>query len=660
MDLGELKGVGPKKKELFRRLSINTVSNLYNYYPKDYEDRSRRSKLSQAREGVNYFFTLKITSKLKSYRTSKGNISYLYAGDETGKIKLLWFNDKFSPRKLNFGETYKFYFALKKKDGHLEVYNPIFCKVNEDEIGGLVARYGQTAGLSSKSINSFIIQALDYFDPREEILSKEILEAFDFSTREKNLREIHKPTGFEALKKSKSQVKVLDLLRELYFFYLVKEVDRGENDAKLSYDLKEILARLSFNLTSSQKRALGEILEDLTGPNTMNRLLIGDVGSGKTILAIIIMIIFGLNGYQAAMMVPTEVLAFQQYEKNKDLIESFHLPFALLTSSVPGKENIKENIANGKIKLVVGTHSLIQEDLSFKNLKLVITDEQHRFGVMQRQGLFEKGKRPNYLTMSATPIPRTIYLKMSKLLDISILDQAPSGRKKIQTKLVFEAMRESLDLLTEENVKKGHQVYVVTNNIDGDDPYSLMKLLSFYKEKFPNFRIGLLHGKLKATEKEKILTDFSSGKIDILLSTTVIEVGIDVKNANMMIIYNADKFGLAQLHQLRGRVGRGEIQSYCYLCCRDPEKSSKLRILEGNDNGFDIAMKDFDLRGGGRILSTIQHGKNLDQVEYLNMTKGEIEKAFEIFDYTRERNFEGVDFSYIEDYFRKADGIILN
>ncbi|MDU3153725.1 MAG: helicase-related protein, partial [Anaerococcus hydrogenalis] len=344
----------------------------------------------------------------------------------------------------------------------------------------------------------------------------------------------------------------------------------------------------------------------------MNRLLCGDVGSGKTIVALIAMIIFSLNFYQTCMMVPTEVLAIQQYEKNKNLIESFGLKVELLTSSTKNKDLIKEKIKNGQIDIVIGTHALIVEDVEFKDLKLIVADEQHRFGVRQRQALYEKGNKANYLTMTATPIPRTLFLKMKNLLSLSQITELPKGRGQVITELVLLSMEDTLIYKIKKFIDDGRQVYVVSDSIDSDDDNSVENLYKRYKKKFKNMRIEKLHGKLKAEEKEKILKEFSEGSIDILISTTVIEVGIDVSNANCMVIYNANNFGLSSLHQLRGRIGRGAHTSFCYLISKKVDERSKLNIIKNSNDGFEIAKKDLKLRGGGKILSTIQHGRNLD------------------------------------------------
>ena len=659
MDLLDLKGIGKKKKEYLSNLSIYKVEDLYNYYPREYEDRSKKFDLSHGLDGNKHYFEWKIESKVYTNYSKKFSISYLYASENDKRIKIVFFNDKFSPRSLEIGKTYKFYTKVVKNGYELECHNPEFSNLDDRRIGNIVPIYPLTKSLNNKSLSEFIGQALDNFNQEEVLLDNKSLNQFNFSDTLTNLREIHFPTSIENLKKAKSQIKIIDFLKELIFIYLMQK-ENSFQDLKLDFDLDNILNKLDFKLTPSQYKALLEILEDSSSKSIMNRLLCGDVGSGKTIVALIAMIIFSINSYQSCMMVPTEVLAIQQYEKNKKLIESFGLKVCLLTSSVKNKDEIKEKIKNGEVDIVIGTHALIVEDVEFKNLKLIVADEQHRFGVRQRQALYEKGNDANYLTMTATPIPRTLFLKMKKLLDLSQITELPKGRGEIITELVLLSMEASLFLKINNFIEKGRQVYVVSDSIDSDDENSLENLYKRYKKNFKNARIEKLHGKLKADQKEKILKDFSDGEIDILISTTVIEVGIDVSNANCMVIYNANNFGLSSLHQLRGRIGRGEHKSYCYLISKNIDERSKLNIIKNSNDGFEIAKKDLRLRGAGKILSTIQHGKNLDDLNYLNLKEDEIDLCFKIFTYLKNNNFDGVNFAYLEKYFNIDKRIVLN
>lgn len=659
MDLLDLKGLGKKKKEYLEKLSIYKVEDLYNYYPKEYEDRSKKFDLSQTLDGNKHYFEWKIESKVYTNYSNKFSISYIYASENNKRIKIVFFNDKFSPRKLKLGNTYKFFTKVIMNGYEYECHNPEFGDIDNDRIGNIVPIYPLTKSITNKNLSEFINQALDFFDKDEILLDYDISKKFNFSDKLSNLREIHFPTSLDRLKKAKSEIKIVDFLKELIFIYAMQK-ENSYQDLKLKYDLDKILDSLDFELTKSQYNSLTEILNDCSSSTIMNRLLCGDVGSGKTIVALIAMVIFSLNSYQTCMMVPTEVLAIQQYEKNKNLIESFGLKVELLTSSTKNKDFIKEKIKNGQIDIVIGTHALIVEDVEFKNLKLIVADEQHRFGVRQRQALYEKGNRANYLTMTATPIPRTLFLKMKNLLSLSQITELPKGRGQVITELVLLSMEDTLISKIKKFIDDGRQVYVVSDSIDSDDDNSVENLFKRYKKKFKNIRIEKLHGKLKPEEKEKILKEFSEGIIQILISTTVIEVGIDVSNANCMVIYNANNFGLSSLHQLRGRIGRGAHKSFCYLVSKKVDERSKLNIIRNSNDGFEIAKKDLKLRGGGKILSTIQHGRNLDEINYFNLKEEEINLCFKIFAYLKETNFEGVNFSYLERYFNIDKRIVLN
>ena len=660
-EVTSLKGIGPKKAQALARLDIYTISDLYSYYPREYEDRRLKSSVLKASPTRSYYFEWKVISKPYVKRLKNMTISYMYfAEGYFKKIRVVWFNDRFSIRKIQLNTSYKFYTKVTYKEGFYEAVNPLFEDLDGEEIGGIYSIYPLTSGLSQKNLNSFIKEALKNFEPREEILSKGIKEKFNLLDRDEALNEVHFPKDIDTLLKAKSDIKIGDLLKELIFLDYVGKLRRTKQDISLTYNLDEILSKIDFSLTRSQLRSLKEILEDSGKEISMNRLLIGDVGSGKTIVAMLVMLVFAKNSYQSAMMVPTEVLAIQQFEKYKDFMDSFGVELALLTGSTKEKDEIKRRLKDGSIDMVVGTHALIEDDVDFKKLRLVVNDEQHRFGVRQRQELARKGINTNYLTMTATPIPRTLSLRINKMLDLSIINELPKGRAEVFTSIVNEDHQEIVFENIKDSLEKGRQVYVVTTNIDAEDTNSVENLYKKYKKIFKPYRVEKLHGKLKPSIKEDILTKFNNHEIDIIVSTTVIEVGIDVANANTMVIYNSNNFGLSQLHQLRGRVGRGSYESYCYLISKDTNPNSKLNILVDSNDGFVISQKDYELRGGGKILSLIQHGKNLSEIEYLKMTEEETDKTFEIFDYLKENSFEGVNLEYIKDYFDEDKDIILN
>ena len=660
-DITEIKGIGPKKASALNRLGIYTISDLYSFYPREYEDRRNKTSVLKAQENRSYYFEWKAISKAYVKRFGKTTVSYMYfAEGDFKKIRVVWFNDRFSIRKIRLNHTYKFFTKIEYKNGYYEAINPLFEDLDGEEIGGIYSIYPLTSGITQKNLSSFIKESLKYFDSDDEILSNENLDKYKIISRRDALREVHFPTSIESLLKAKEDIKIVDLLRELIFLDYASKMQKTNQDIKLAYDLNKILSKLDFPLTRSQKKSLIEILEDSNKKISMNRLLIGDVGSGKTIVAILAMIVFGINGYQSAMMVPTEVLAIQQFEKYKDFVGAFGVNISLLTSSTKDKEEVKKGISDGTIDMVIGTHALIEDDVNFKNLRLVVNDEQHRFGVKQRQSLAKKGIGTNYLTMTATPIPRTMSLRINKMLDLSVINELPKGRAEVKTDIVMEDHQEILFENIGHNLKAGRQVYVVTTNIDSEDTNSVENLYKKYRSLYKNYRVEKLHGKLKASLKEEILKKFANKEIDILISTTVIEVGIDVANANTMVIYNANNFGLSQLHQLRGRVGRGEYESYCYLISKDTDVNARLKTLVDSNDGFVISQKDYEIRGGGKILSLIQHGKNLSQIEYLNMTEEETDKTFYIFDKLKENKFQGVNLAYIREFFKDDKDIILN
>lgn len=660
-ELTDLRGIGPKKAKTLSKLDIYTVSDLYNFYPRAYEDRSKKILASQAREDRAYYFVWKSVSKPYFKKLKNVSLSYMYFEDELGnKIRVVWFNDRFSIRSIELNKKYKFYTKVSLKKGFYEAINPIFEGLGGNEIGGIYSIYPLTSGLSQKNIRAFIKEALSFYNQDEELLNPANRDQCNLLSRQEALNIVHFPDNVNNLLRAKSDIKILDLLKELIFLYHIGKNAKIKQDINLSYKLDNILGRLDFALTKPQLRSLNEILTDCSGKYAINRLLVGDVGSGKTIVGIIAMIVFGLSSYQSAMMVPTEVLAIQQYEKYKDLIESFSLNVALLTGSSKDKDEIKAKLLNGDIDIVIGTHALIQADVLFNDLRLVINDEQHRFGVKQRQALAKKGQAVNYLTMTATPIPRTLSLKINQMLDLSVINELPMGREIIDTHIIVQDREKILFEQISKNLEDGRQIYVVSNNIDSDDDNSVENLYKRYKKQFKSYRVEILHGKLNSEIKESILSDFSSGNINILISTTVIEVGIDVANANVIVIYNANNFGLSQLHQLRGRVGRGQYKSYCYLVNKNADANLKLNILEKTNDGFEIAQKDYELRGGGKILSLIQHGKNLSEIEYLNMTQEETDRSFEIFDYLKSIDFKGVNIDFIKKFFDEDKDIILN
>ncbi|MCI5839728.1 MAG: ATP-dependent DNA helicase RecG [Peptoniphilaceae bacterium] len=654
MNLTDLKGVGEKTESRLNRLNIYTLEDLCNYYPYEYEDRRTKGIFANKYLAKKCTFYLKICSTPRINYKSKVTLTSIDVFDGHTYGKIIWFNDKFSPMKLYKDKEYYFYGKLFYSNGY-ELINPIFSETVMDEI---VPKYYLTEGISNKLLRKIILQAIKFFDFKNEFLPDEIYENFGLYNRKHSTKVIHFPKNLDSLNIAKKSVKIFDLLKEICILNSIKENNESINSPIIkNIDLDIIFSKIDFKLTKSQIDVIEEIIFDLKNKNPMNRLLNGDVGSGKTIVSIIAMIICNQNGYQAAMMVPTELLAIQQFEKYKDLIESLGFSVSLLIGSTKDKVNVKKRLSSGEIDILIGTHALLQDDVKFKNLALVVNDEQHRFGVLQRKKLALKNKGVNVLTMTATPIPRTLSIKLNKLLDISILKDKPDNRKPVVTKSFNINSELKLFDLIRKNCRKKNQVYVVTSSINNDEDKNNVELL--YKrfiKYFKDLKIEKVHGRMNSNEKDHIFKNFLEGKSDILISTTVIEVGVDVKNANMILIYNANRFGLSTLHQLRGRVGRGEKQSYCFLISEN-ESDKKLKIMENISDGYEIAKKDLELRGGGNIFSTFQSGKNMDIINSLKISRDEIDLAFEIFEFCKKNN---IDFN-LENYFIENNGgIILN
>lgn len=613
MKLTQIKGIGPKKSEKLSEMGINSIEDLRKYLPNYYENRSILNKLASAVDGEKEYFELEITSRVKTYFVRKNmTITRVSAKDDTLSVNLIWYNDRFSARSLVIGEVYKFfgYFNKEKKT----MANPIFCKLNEDMIGGIYPIYSVIKGLSKKEFIGFKDKLFELEKFKDDYFSKELLDEFSLMNLDMIYKTLHKPANYFDLYKAKRSYLIRSFVIDKLADYLNKKYD----DTYIKFEeinLEEIFTNLEFSLTKDQEKAFREIYLDMISKKRMNRLIIGDVGSGKTIIAIMAAIIAIKNGYQVAFMAPTEILSRQHYENYKNFLRKFKIRSDLLigSTSTKYKEKINDGLLNKKIDLIFGTHALFQERVIFNNLGLVITDEQQRFGVYQRKLISEKGSNPDLLLLSATPIPRTLALTIYKDLDLSIIESMPKNRKKIKSYLLDYSYEKRFVEFAKKLLKEKRQVYVVCPRVIDDEEIEINSVENIYKRYnkfFKNeFVVDTLHGQMTSEEKEKKQKLFSEGKIDILISTTIIEVGIDVKNASLMIIYDANFFGLSQLHQLRGRIGRGDYQSYCiFAASKDRIEDEKLKFIEKCDNGFDIAKKDLELRGAGDRMGLYQSG----------------------------------------------------
>lgn len=616
-----LPGIGPKKAEQFAALGVQTVFDLISYFPRAYEDRTVRLPIARLNPQEPACFEAMVISEPRTAHIRKGlDITHVTVADETGRLKLTFFNQRFTAERLHYGESYLFYGTL---DGGLTgtgMRNPTFEPLNETGLTTdcILPIYPLTAGLSNKTIRKAVQAALDNcLIQVEEILPKKAVSQLGLVDPWTAYWDIHCPPSFEALEAAKKRL----VFEEFFVFSCGLSLMRARRTTvhrrpMARTRLEAFYAALPFSLTAAQRRAIGEICADFRRDIPMNRLLQGDVGSGKTMVAAAAMVCAAQNGLQSALMAPTEILAEQHCKSLEPLLSRLGVTCCLLTGSMPAakKREAKAAIAAGTCQVVIGTHALISKDVEYHCLGLVVADEQHRFGVGQRAALSEKGDHPHLLVMSATPIPRTLALILYGDLDVSVLDEKPAGRQEIDTFLVGESMRARINAFIRKQVAAGHQVYIVCPAVEEDEENSLKSVElwseTLQKTVFPDLRVGLLHGQMKGADKEAIMAAFAAGDLDILVATTVIEVGVDVPNATLMVIENAERFGLSQLHQLRGRVGRGDAKSYCVLFTdqKNPETLQRLQALCKTNDGFRIAEEDLSLRGPGDFFGSRQHG----------------------------------------------------
>lgn len=614
-DIRFLKGVGEKRAELLRKKGIDTVGALLRFYPRAYLDWQNITPISECHEGENVCVRAEITSPVKTANIRRGMTLYKFsAADDSGVIEVTLFNQKYLAENLREGRSYLFYGKLGYGITLRQMSSP---EIMPAEYMGIEPVYAASEGLSSKTIEKIMKNALVYTDSMQDAIPDGIRQKNGLCDFKTALKSIHFPLERQALESAKRRLVFEELFVLQTGLLFLKRRRRALAGCTVKENLlDEFKKTLSFKLTGAQERVINECLSDMMSPRPMNRLIQGDVGSGKTAVAAALMYISAGNGFQSALMAPTELLAEQHFKTLCKITENSGIKCALLTGSLTKKqkEEVKAGLKSGEIKVAVGTHALLTDDVEFESLGLVVTDEQHRFGVGQRGRLSSKGNNPHTLVMSATPIPRTLGLIIYGDLDISIIDEYPAGRQRIATYCVDSSYNARVYNYIKKFIAEGRQAYIVCPLVDENEALGIKSASEYYEElsenQFKDYTVGLLHGKMKPKDKESVMRRFAAGEIQLLISTTVIEVGIDVPNAALMVIENAERFGLSQLHQLRGRIGRGEYSSACILISdvKSGDTKRRLDVIKNNTDGFKIADEDLKLRGPGDFLGSRQHG----------------------------------------------------
>lgn len=614
-DIRFLKGVGEKRAELLRKKGIDTVGALLRFYPRAYLDWQNITPISECHEGENVCVRAEITSPVKTANIRRGMTLYKFsAADDSGVIEVTLFNRKYLAENLREGRSYLFYGKLGYGITLRQMSSP---EIMPAEYMGIEPVYAATEGLSSKTIEKIMKNALVYTDSMQDAIPDGIRKKNGLCDFKTALKSIHFPLERQALESAKRRLVFEELFVLQTGLLFLKRRRRALAGCTVKENLlDEFKKTLSFKLTGAQERVINECLTDMMSPRPMNRLIQGDVGSGKTAVAAALMYISAGNGFQSALMAPTELLAEQHFKTLCKITENSGIKCALLTGSLTKKQKdeVKAGLKSGEIKVAVGTNALLTDDVEFESLGLVVTDEQHRFGVGQRGRLSSKGNNPHTLVMSATPIPRTLGLIIYGDLDISIIDEYPAGRQKIATYCVDSSYNARVYNYIKKFIAEGRQAYIVCPLVDENEALGIKSASEYYEElsenQFKDYTVGLLHGKMKPKDKESVMRRFAAGEIQLLISTTVIEVGIDVPNAALMVIENAERFGLSQLHQLRGRIGRGEYSSACILISdvKSGDTKRRLDVIKNNTDGFKIADEDLKLRGPGDFLGSRQHG----------------------------------------------------
>ena len=623
--LRELKGVGEKTEKLFQKIGITTAEELLRYYPRTYDIYEEPVEIASAEEDKTVSIRATIATGIYINQIRNLQVLTTTVADASGRLPVAWFNAPYLRGTLKKGSVFILRGKIIRKKGRPQMEHPeIFTPAAYEEIiHSMQPVYGLTKGLSNKMITKLVHQILDTRPLHGEYLPEEIRERYQLADANYAIRTVHFPKNMQELLTARKRLVFDEFLLFVLAIQLLKEkTEEAPNTFPMKpvWTTEEIIEGLPYDLTGAQKNVWHEIERDLSGHKLMSRLVQGDVGSGKTVIAFLAMVLSAENGFQSALMVPTEVLANQHYEGFLRLMEEQNIASChpvLLTGSTTArqKREIYQKIADGEVNVIIGTHALIQERVEYKNLGLVITDEQHRFGVRQREALTTRGNPPHVLVMSATPIPRTLAIILYGDLDISIIDELPAKRLPIKNCVVGTSYRPKAYSFIEKQVQMGRQAYVICPMVEESEGLEAENVTDYARklqEILPGeIKVEILHGKMKPKEKNRIMEAFASGEIQVLVSTTVVEVGVNVPNATVMMVENAERFGLAQLHQLRGRVGRGEHQSYCIFIQGNNEEntSKRLKILNESNDGFYIAGEDLKLRGPGDLFGIRQSGQ---------------------------------------------------
>ncbi len=614
-----LKGVGKARAFDFARIGIHTVSDLLFFFPRTYEDRSVLKNIEDCVKYETVCLSITVSSAVRETRIRRGMSIYtMTISDDTGSMQAVWYNNKYIKNVFSPGNKFIFYGKVGFSRGKLQIENPIYEAVGAKKYTGkIVPIYPLTGNLTQKTVQSIMQSAVEYAGKLEEYLPDELLEELHLADINYSMKNIHFPDSLDDYRRARERF-VFDELLTLQLALFQRKSGTERKHGIIFSDISggaEFMKNIPYSLTGAQKRVISDIISDFKSGTSTNRLVQGDVGSGKTIVAAAAIFLTFRNGFQSVMMAPTEILAAQHYQTLCETFDGLGINVVMLTGSMTAKQKREtyEQISSGEADVIVGTHAVIEEKAQYFKLGLVIADEQHRFGVAQRARLCAKGENPHMLVMSATPIPRTLALILYGDLDVSVIDELPPGRKPVKTYAVDEKMRRRVYAFVEKNIKEGRQAYVVcplveeTQTLDLENAQSLCEKLT---EKFPDIKTGLVHGRMKPSEKDAVMMDFKNGSIQLLVSTTVIEVGVNVPNANIMVIENAERFGLSQLHQLRGRVGRGAKQSFCILFSHGNNEITKKRMetMCTSNDGFYISEQDLKLRGPGDFFGVRQHG----------------------------------------------------